>query len=114
MQIVRRMAQPLVTGAVFGILLAALTLLSASLENSAQFGRLYSAVLVLTAIGVVALAGLIGLNLFRLVQQYRAGAPGSRPLSLAVSGRKRSSTPKKMARRPWNHQWLFSRFLNCS
>lgn len=78
MQIDRRSAQRLITGAVFAILLAAMALLSASLENSAQFGRLYSAVLVLTVSGVVALAGLIGLNLYRLVQQYRGRAPGSR------------------------------------
>jgi len=60
------------------LLLAALFMMSAATQNSAVFGRLYSALLVINVFGIVLLLGLILLNLYHLVAQYRARIMGSR------------------------------------
>ncbi len=62
----------------FAVLLAALYFMSDATQNSERFGRLYSLMLLLNALGLVVLMGLIGVNLYRLVRQYHARAPGSR------------------------------------
>jgi len=62
----------------FGLLLAALVLMSDAMENSARFGQLYSWLLLSSALGLLILAVLIGLNLYRLIHQYRVRAPGAR------------------------------------
>lgn len=63
---------------VAALLLVSLYLLAAATRNSEEFGRLYIALLVVNAIGGLALVVLIGANLARLVRQFRAGVVGSR------------------------------------
>ncbi|MDN5849322.1 MAG: ATP-binding protein [Nitrococcus sp.] len=60
------------------LLLASLYLLTAATENSARFGRLYILLLLFNTVGLVALLGLIGHNLWRLIVAFRAGQAGSR------------------------------------
>lgn len=62
----------------FGLLLIILILMSKATENSAQFGQSYSWLLLSSTIGLLILAILLGRNLYRLVYQYRARAPGAR------------------------------------
>ncbi len=68
----------------FGILLVSLSLMSDATHNSERFGQLYSWLLLINALGLVVLIGLIGTNLFWLVSQYRARAPGARLTSRLV------------------------------
>ena len=68
----------------FGILLVSLSLMSDATHNSERFGQLYSWLLLLNTLGLVVLAGLIGTNLYWLVSQYRARAPGARLTSRLV------------------------------
>ncbi|MDT8386907.1 MAG: ATP-binding protein [Thiogranum sp.] len=68
----------------FGILLVSLSLMSDATHNSERFGQLYSWLLLINALGLVVLVGLIGTNLFWLVSQYRARAPGARLTSRLV------------------------------
>jgi nitrogen fixation/metabolism regulation signal transduction histidine kinase len=74
----RRFIKALVPTGSFLFLLAALALLSESLKNSAQFGELYSALLLLTGLGAVVLVTLIVLHFGRLIRQLRQRTPGSR------------------------------------
>ena len=64
--------------ALFFLLLASLYLMSSATQNSAQFGQLYSFLLVLNLLELVVLVGLIAVNLQRLRRQYREGVVGSR------------------------------------
>jgi nitrogen fixation/metabolism regulation signal transduction histidine kinase len=59
-------------------LLAALVMMGEAMQNSALFGRVYSLLLVVNLLGVVAMVALLAANLRHLVAQYRARAPGSR------------------------------------
>ena len=68
----------------FGILLVSLSLMSDATHNSERFGQLYSWLLLLNTLGLVVLTGLIGTNLYWLVSQYRARAPGARLTSRLV------------------------------
>ncbi|HHH43616.1 MAG TPA: HAMP domain-containing protein [Gammaproteobacteria bacterium] len=68
----------------FGVLLVSLSLMSDATHNSERFGQLYSWLLLLNALGLVVLTGLIGSNLYWLVSQYRARAPGARLTSRLV------------------------------
>jgi len=52
--------------------------MSRATEDSAQFGRLYSALLIVNAIGLVGLTGLIGWNLTWLIGQVSRRRPGGR------------------------------------
>ena len=61
-----------------GLLLVSLLLLSDATQNSARFGQLYSALLVVTVLGLVALLALIAWNLARLLRQVREQAAGAR------------------------------------
>jgi nitrogen fixation/metabolism regulation signal transduction histidine kinase len=54
----------------------ALLLLLKSVQNSAEFGRLQPAVLVLNVIGVIALVTLLTRKLWQLVREYRDHVPG--------------------------------------
>ena len=56
----------------------ALLLLLKSVQNSAEFGRLQPAVLILNVIGVVALVTLLARKLWQLFRDYRDHVPGSR------------------------------------
>ena len=71
--------------ALFGLLLGALLLMSNATENSARFSRLYSWLLVLSAVGLFLLLILISYHLYRLFSQHRAQVPGSR-LTLRLVG----------------------------
>ncbi len=53
------------------LLLATLVLMSDATQNSTRFGELYSLLLVVNALGLIALAGLISWNLVRLLKQVR-------------------------------------------
>ena len=56
----------------FGILLVSLSLMSDATHNSERFGRMYSWLLLVNALGLIVLTALIGTNLYWLVSQYRA------------------------------------------
>ena len=58
--------------------LVLLFLMSAATENSAQFGRMYSVMLIVAVSGLVLLVGLITINLTQLVRRYRKRVMGSR------------------------------------
>ncbi len=60
------------------ILLVSLFLMGDATENSTRFGRMFSVLLVINVLGLAALLGLIGVNLYRLVSQYRRGVAGAR------------------------------------
>ncbi len=60
------------------LLLTSLYLMGAATRNSEEFGRLYLALLAVNLVGLITLVVLIGVNLARLVRQYRARAVGSR------------------------------------
>jgi nitrogen fixation/metabolism regulation signal transduction histidine kinase len=59
-------------------MLVSLWLLSAATENSGQFGRMHVALVVINVLGLFVLVGLIGIDVVRLVRQYRRAATGSR------------------------------------
>lgn len=61
----------------FGMLVL-LYLMSAATENSAQFGRMYSVMLIVAVSALVLLLGLITANLIQLVRRYRKRVMGSR------------------------------------
>ncbi len=60
------------------LLLVSLALMSDATEGSAQFGELYSVLLIVNALGLLTLAGLIGWNLYQLLVQVRRRRPGAR------------------------------------
>jgi nitrogen fixation/metabolism regulation signal transduction histidine kinase len=62
----------------------ALLLLLKSVQNSAEFGRLQPAVLILNVIGLIALVSLLTRKLWQLVREYRAHVPGSRLIARTV------------------------------
>ena len=64
--------------ALFIFMLAALLLMSRSLQNSALFDRYYAGLLLFNAAGLISLLILIGLNIKRLIRQFRARVAGSR------------------------------------
>ena len=64
--------------ALFIFMLAALLLMSRSLQNSALFDRYYAGLLLFNAAGLVSLLILIGLNIKRLIRQFRARVAGAR------------------------------------
>jgi nitrogen fixation/metabolism regulation signal transduction histidine kinase len=67
------------------LLIGALFMMSAAAQNSAIFGRMYSLLLVINILGIALLLGLILLNLWHLIRQYRARVMGSR-LTLRLLG----------------------------
>ncbi|MBT6275853.1 MAG: HAMP domain-containing protein [Chromatiales bacterium] len=71
--------------ALVAILLTAITLLSNATEDSARFGQLYSALLLVNAVGLIALAALLGWNLVRLIGQLKRRETGAR-LTLRMTG----------------------------
>ncbi len=60
------------------LLVASLFMMSAAAQNSALFGRMYSLLLVVNIVGIGTLLALILINLYHLIQQYRARVMGSR------------------------------------
>lgn len=71
--------------ALFLLLLVSLSLMSDATHNSERFGRLYSLLLVTNALGLVVLIGMIAVNLYWLLQQYRKRAAGARLTSRLVA-----------------------------
>ncbi|MBK9950056.1 MAG: HAMP domain-containing protein [Candidatus Competibacteraceae bacterium] len=69
----------------FGLLLVLLILMGRATTNSAKFGQMYGWLLLVSAIGLGALASLILYNLIALIGLYRRRAPGSR-LTLRLTG----------------------------
>ncbi len=62
----------------FFFMLASLLLMSDAMQNSERFGRLYSALLVLNAVGLLVMLILIGVNIRQLIQQLRNRVAGAR------------------------------------
>jgi nitrogen fixation/metabolism regulation signal transduction histidine kinase len=62
----------------------ALLLLLKSVQNSAEFGRLQPAVLILNVVGLIALVTLLARKLWQLVREYRDHVPGSRLIARTV------------------------------
>jgi len=60
------------------MLLGSLYMMSSATQNSEQFSRLYIPLLAINVLELVILAGLIAVNLGRLIRQYRNHATGSR------------------------------------
>ena len=73
------------TLALLGLLLVILALLGRATTDSAQFGQMYSWLLLLSTVGLGALAILILYNLAALIGLYRRRAPGAR-LTLRLAG----------------------------
>jgi len=81
--LIRRLADRYLAGALplavlSGLLLAALMMMHAASQNSAIFGRIYSLLLLVNILGIVLLLALILLNVYRLIEQYRARVLGAR------------------------------------
>ncbi len=81
--LIRRFADRYLTGTLplavlSGLLLAALLMMHAASQNSAIFGRIYSLLLLVNVLGIVLLLALILLNVYRLMEQYRARVLGTR------------------------------------
>jgi len=64
--------------ALFLLLLASLYLFSSATQNSQVFGQQYLLLLAIVVLELIILAGLIGINLQKLLRQYRNRATGSR------------------------------------
>ena len=64
--------------ALSALLAVALLMMSAAAQNSAVFGSMYSVLLIINILGIFLLLGLILVNLYYLVKQYRARVMGSR------------------------------------
>lgn len=62
----------------FVFLIVSLYMMSAATENSEQFGRIYLPLLAINILATIILLVLIASNLYRLIQQYRNHATGSR------------------------------------
>jgi len=60
------------------LLLVSLVLMSNATQGSAHFGQLYSVLLIINTLGLIALAGLIAWNLYTLLGQVRRGRAGAR------------------------------------
>lgn len=65
-------------GILFVLMVGSLFLMSEATQDSIQFGKLYSTLLVINIVILVLFLGLIIFNLVRLVRQYRKGVMGSR------------------------------------
>lgn len=68
-----------------GIGLSSLLLLAKSVQNSSEFGRLQLWILLINAIGVIALTTMLARKLWQLVRDYREHVPGSRLTARTVS-----------------------------
>jgi nitrogen fixation/metabolism regulation signal transduction histidine kinase len=71
--------------ALLGLLLVILVLMGRATTDSAQFGRMYVGLLLISTIGLGALALLILYNLIGLIRRYRRNEPGAR-LTLRLAG----------------------------
>ncbi len=76
--LIKRLSGWLPLAALFLLLLVSLTLFSRATQNSEEFSRSYLLLLIVVVLELLLLAGLIGINLQRLIRQYRNRATGSR------------------------------------
>lgn len=86
--LIRRLAHGQGLAAVLGLLgllLVILTLMSNATADSTQFEQVYGWMLLISAIGLGALAVLIVYNLIELLRRYRSQAPGA-GLTLRLAG----------------------------
>ncbi len=60
------------------LLLVSLVMMSDAMQSAARFGRIYSLLLVVNALGLLGFLALIGVNLKRLVRELRRRRPGAR------------------------------------
>jgi nitrogen fixation/metabolism regulation signal transduction histidine kinase len=74
----KRLLTFLLPAAGLALLVVSLYLLSVATQRSADFGVLHPWLLLFNVAGVIALAIVIGANLFRLIAQYRSHVTGSR------------------------------------
>jgi PAS domain S-box-containing protein len=72
------MSGPWPVVAIVALLLTSLNLMSAATQNSADFGRLYVALLVVNVLALLLLGLLILRHLVRVITAYRINVPGSR------------------------------------
>ena len=68
----------LLTGLIFVLMLATLVFMSNAINHSENFGKHYSYLLIVNALGLLGLVYLIGLNIKRLLKQLKEKRPGSR------------------------------------
>ena len=59
-------------------MLTSLVMMSEATQNSAIFGRIYSLLLVVNAVGLLSFLVLIGINIRQLVRDLRRQRPGAR------------------------------------
>ncbi len=76
--LIKRLGALLPVVGLFALLLASLFMFSRATQNSEEFSRSYLMLLILVVVELLLLVGLIGVNLQRLVRQYRNRATGSR------------------------------------
>ena len=74
----RRLAVLLAVATLSLLMLMSLVMMSSAMQNSERFGRFYSSLLMVNALGLTTFIVLIGLNIRRLVRALRARRPGSR------------------------------------
>jgi len=83
--IFRYLIGPVPAAALSFVLLTVLFMLSAAAQHSQVFGTWFSVLLALSVLGIVAMAVLVALNVYRMMRQMRAGVLGSR-LTLRLIG----------------------------
>jgi nitrogen fixation/metabolism regulation signal transduction histidine kinase len=66
------------TALIFLLMLATLVFMSNAINNSEDFSKLYSILLIVNALGLLAMVYLIGRNIKRLLEQLKEKRPGSR------------------------------------
>ncbi len=76
--LIKRISGLLPVVGLFALLLVSLFMFSSATQNSQEFSRSYLMLLVLVVVELLLLLALIGINLQRLIRQYRNRATGSR------------------------------------
>ena len=75
----RQMSESFVPVAIMAVFMVmSMALLSAATENSSQFGRMHLVLVVINVLGLIVLVGLIGINLTKVLSQYKRNVTGSR------------------------------------
>ncbi|HZC01491.1 MAG TPA: hypothetical protein VE844_09045, partial [Gammaproteobacteria bacterium] len=68
----RRLTVLLAVATLSLLMLVSLVMMSSAMQNSERFGRFYSSLLIVNALGLTTFMVLIGLNIRRLVRALRA------------------------------------------
>jgi len=78
-RLLRQLSESFVPVAIMAaFMVMSMALLSAATENSSQFGRMHLVLVVINVLGLIVLVGLIGINLTKLLSQYKRNVTGSR------------------------------------